>query len=203
MGGPARPRTRLEPEVRRELILDAAEEAFRGRLPTEVTFEAVAAAADVSRALLYNYFGDRNGLVAAVYARALQRLDDTLFAVLDPDLEPSQQLRPLGRAYLEFARAHGAMGGMLGTTGAVQHPAVQAARRIRAERLAAVWGDGDDARIAARAVTGMLEVAAVDWLDENADGEAVMDTVCRLLEPGLARSAANMARPVRVTAAVP
>ncbi len=185
----------MEPEVRRELILDAAEAVFRGRAPTDVTFEAVAAAADVSRALLYNYFGDRNGLVAAVYARALRRLDDSLLAALDPGLAPAEQLRPLVLAYLEFARANGAMGGLLGTTGAVQHPAVRAARRNRAERLAALWGDDEEARITARAVSGMLEVAAVDWLEERTDGELVMDTVCRLLEPGLRRAVPGLAVP--------
>ena len=57
--------TRLDPEVRRELILDAAEEVFEPAA-AEVTFEAVADAAGVSRALVYNYFGDRSGLLAAV-----------------------------------------------------------------------------------------------------------------------------------------
>jgi len=183
--GPGRARTRLEPERRREQILDAAEGVFRRREPTEVTFEAVADAASVSRALVYNYFGDRNGLVAAVYVRALQRLDQVLLDALDPDVLPAQQLRTLSRAYLAFARSNGAMGGLLGTTGAVQHPAVQVARRSRYERLAALWGAGAEARIVARAVTGMLEVASVDWLDEGVDPEVVVEVVCRLLEPGL------------------
>ncbi len=181
-----RTRTRLEPEVRRELILDAAEEVFRGRVITDVTFEEVADAAEVSRALVYNYFGDRNGLLAAVYVRSLVRLDRTLLASLDPGLAPVDQLRPLARAYLGFARDNGATWRVLASTGAVQHPAVQAIHRTRFERLAALWGGSPEARIAARTVAGMLEAATVDWLDEDGiDGEVVVDTVCRLLAFGL------------------
>ena len=67
--------TRLDPEVRRELILDAAERVMAGRLPAEVTFEEVADAAEVSRALVYNYFRDRTGLLVALAERTLDRLD--------------------------------------------------------------------------------------------------------------------------------
>ena len=35
-------RTRLEPSVRRELILDAAERVLADRMPSEVTFEEIA-----------------------------------------------------------------------------------------------------------------------------------------------------------------
>jgi AcrR family transcriptional regulator len=186
MGRQVRSRTRLEPEVRRELILDAAEDVFRGRVPTEVTFEEVADAADVSRALVYNYFGDRNGLLAAVYVRTLGRLDVSLLASLDPALAPVDQLRPLARAYLDFARENGATWQVLAANGAVQHPSVQAIRRTRFERLAALWGNSAEARIAARTVAGMLEAATVDWLDEDGiDDELVVETVCRFLTYGL------------------
>ncbi|MEJ7584423.1 MAG: TetR/AcrR family transcriptional regulator [Acidimicrobiales bacterium] len=176
-----RPRTRLDPGVRRELILAAAETVFRGREPTEVTFEAVAEAADVSRALVYNYFGDRNGLLAAVYLRTLERLDDSLLAVLDPALSPAEQVRPLAAAYLEFAETNGSKWQALGSTGAVSHPSVQAARGRRVERLAALWGGTEPARIAARIVTVMLEAATVDWVEEGIGSDVVVSTVCQLL----------------------
>ena len=66
MSASHRPRTRLDPEIRREQIVEAAEQVFHGRDPSEVTFEEIAEAAGVSRALVYNYFGDKGGLIAAV-----------------------------------------------------------------------------------------------------------------------------------------
>src|SRR6185503_18095169 len=59
---------------RREQILDAAAVVFIGRDPVDVTFEEIAEAAGVSRALVYNYFGDRNGLLEALYRRNVEVL---------------------------------------------------------------------------------------------------------------------------------
>jgi AcrR family transcriptional regulator len=185
-------RTRLDPEVRRELILDAAEEVFRNRPASEVTFEAVADAAGVSRALVYNYFGDRSGLLAAVELRSLQRLDQSLRAALDPTRSPSQQLRPLAQVYRELARTDGSTWRVLASFGGDRHPSVRAARRNRIENLAACWGGDDLARVAAQTVTAMLEAAArgdddVDT-DESIDPVWAREAVCRILEDGLERA---------------
>jgi AcrR family transcriptional regulator len=180
-------RTRLDPEVRREMILAAAEEVFRQRPPSEVTFEAVADAAGVSRALVYNYFGDRSGLLAAVELRSLQRLDASLRAALDPTLSPSEQLRPLAKVYRELARTDGSTWRELATFGGDRHPSVRAARRSRIENLAACWGGDDAARVAARTVTAVLEAAATDDddTDEEVDPDWAIELVCRILADGL------------------
>src|SRR4051794_14175874 len=180
-------RTRLDPEVRREMILAAAEAVFRQRPPAEVTFEAVADAAGVSRALVYNYFGDRSGLLAAVELRSLQRLDASLRAALDPTLSPSEQLRPLARVYRELARTDGSTWRELATFGGDRHPSVRAARRSRIENLAACWGGDDAARVAARTVTAMLEAATTDDddTDEEVDTDWAIELVCRILADGL------------------
>ena len=182
-------RTRLDPEVRRELILDAAEDVFRSRPPAEVTFEAVADAAGVSRALVYNYFGDRSGLLAAVELRSLDRLDRTLRAALDPTRSPSEQIRPLALAYRELARTDGSTWRVLASFGGDRHPSVRAARRSRIENLAACWGGDDAARVAARTVTAMLEAAASDddevETDEAIDPDWAIEVVCRILAEGL------------------
>ena len=121
----------------------------------------MADAAGVSRALVYNYFGDRSGLLAAVELRSLERLDQPLQAALDPTLSPSEQLRPLARAYRDLARTDGSTWRVLATFGGDRHPSVRAARRSRIENLAACWGGDDAARVAARTVTAMLEAAPV------------------------------------------
>ncbi len=88
-------RTRLDPEVRRELILDAAERVLVDRNPSEVTFEEIADAAEVSRGLVYNYFRDRTALLVALAERALERLDRELLSALDPGADlPAADRRP-------------------------------------------------------------------------------------------------------------
>ena len=64
-GGSCREATDGPPE-RRELIIDAAERAFRGRDPASVTFEEIADEAEISRSLVYSYFKDRMELLEAV-----------------------------------------------------------------------------------------------------------------------------------------
>src|SRR3954470_10083076 len=99
-----RARTRLDPEVRREQILDATELVLADRDAGEITFERSGEAAGVSRGLVYNYFGDKAGLLAAVYVRNLDRLFDALDGPLRAgDSSPDQRLRAVIEAYLRFA----------------------------------------------------------------------------------------------------
>jgi AcrR family transcriptional regulator len=74
MAQPPRTRTRLARSERRNQIVDAAARVVRSRDPADVTFEAIADAAGVSRALLYNYFPDRQSLLDAVEERHLADL---------------------------------------------------------------------------------------------------------------------------------
>jgi AcrR family transcriptional regulator len=180
-----RTRTRLDPERRRESILDAAEQVLHGRDPAEVTFEEIADAAEVSRALVYNYFGDRNGLLSAVYVRSFERLDDELLGSLDPGDDPARHVGLVARGYLDFARRNLATWRLMAMTAAVPHPDVQRVRRRRFERLATIWGDTDQARIAAQAVAGMLEVATGDWLEDDVDPDLAVDTIATMLGSGL------------------
>lgn len=172
MAREARTRTRLDPQVRRGQILDAAELVLVGRDPTEVTLEQVAEAAGVSRALVHNYFGDKPGLIAAVYLRGLDRLDAELAATAGYEGTGEERVRATVDAYLRFARANPAAWALLGTAEAIAHPQVQAARRARCDRMAADWGDTTEARLVAHGVLGLLESATLEWLargDESID----------------------------------
>ena len=60
------PRTRLDPDLRRAQILDAATEIFREQEYSAVSLDAVAAAAGVTRGLLHHYFGSKRGLYLEV-----------------------------------------------------------------------------------------------------------------------------------------
>jgi AcrR family transcriptional regulator len=178
---------RLDPATRRELLVDAAAGVFRGRDPLDVSFEEVADAAGVSRSLVYAYFGDRGGLLAAVYHRNLEELDGELGKALDEQLPDEVRLRRIIRRYLLFARDNEAAWNAMAATGALQHPAIQAARRERIERIAAAWGGTATARLVARGVVGLLEAGAQDWVDYRDTGlERATDVLLAVLWEGLA-----------------
>lgn len=63
-----RPRTRLDPDVRREQILAAASELFGTEDYSEVSLERIAEAAGVTRGLLHHYFGSKRALFVEVVA---------------------------------------------------------------------------------------------------------------------------------------
>lgn len=175
---------RLDPERRRQQIVEAADRVLTGRDPAAVTFEEVAEAAGVSRALVYNYFGDKASLVAAVYLRSLEHLERELEAAVDPDLAPRERLRQLVAGSVRFARTSAAW--HLAAGGATLHPAVQAAKRRRVERLAADLGGGRHAALVAGAVVAVLEAATPGTVAGDADPEVATEVLTALLWDGLA-----------------
>lgn len=178
---------RLDPVTRRALLVVAAAEVFRGRDPSDVSFEEVAEAGGVSRSLVYAYFGDRGGLIAAVYLHNLEQLDAELGRALDERLPDEVRLRRLIRRYLLFARDNRPSWDLMSAAGALQHPAIQGARRARIERIAHAWADEPAARLIARGVVGLLEAGAQDWVDYRDCGiERATDVLHAVLWEGLA-----------------
>ena len=156
--------TRLDPAIRRVQIVEAAALLFEDHDPLEVTFEEIADAAGVSRALVYNYFGDRGGLLAAVFLHHFEAVGVHLDDATDPDAPMPDRVRGIVRAYLDFAAAHPGAWRLLRVARTTEHPAVVRAREERMLELAAGWGGSVEARIVAYAIVGLLEAATLDWL---------------------------------------
>jgi AcrR family transcriptional regulator len=189
-------RTRLDPEVRREQILDAAARVLADRDPADVTFEELAAAAGVSRALVYNYFGDKSGVISALYLRGLHRLSDELEQAVAPHSDDESRLRASVGCYLRFARRNGAAWRLLGYGAALDDPAVRTARRERFEVLASGWGGSHEARAVASGLTGFLEAATLVWLESGArHPDRMADLLSRVLWRGLSSVSRPQARP--------
>jgi AcrR family transcriptional regulator len=166
-GGKARTR-RLDPAARKAQILGAAAQVFRSRDPAEVRFEEIAAAAGVSRSLVYAYFGDRGGLMAAVYLHSLHDFDEELSQLLRDVPVDEERFAALVRSYLRLVAANAATWRLFAAAGALDHPEVQRARRARTQRIADTWGGDGGARLLATGLIGLLESAATEWLASNA-----------------------------------
>ena len=187
-----RPVTRLDPAVRRIQIVEAAARLFEDHDPVVVTFEEIADAAGVSRALVYNYFGDRGGLLAAVFLHHFASVNDAIRAAVAEAGSPEEQFGHTVRAYLAFAIDHPGAWRLLSVARSNDHPAVVEAREQRMLELAAAWGGTTEARIVAYALVGLLEAATLDWL--RATDEVALDDVAAILldliwrgMPGLAQ----------------
>jgi AcrR family transcriptional regulator len=185
----SRARTRLDPEVRREQIIDATELVLADHDPGDITLEQIAEAAGVSRGLVYNYFGDKAGLLASVYLRNLDRLVAALELPLRAAPTVEQRLREVVEVYLRFASENPAGWRLLSASEASEHPAVRGARREHLERISTSWGETPEARVLGRGILGFLEAATIEWIDESdLDVEQTADLIHAQLWSGLGLS---------------
>lgn len=97
-----------------QAILEAAEEIFGERGYRKTTLEDVAAAAKVSRPLVYRYFGDKRGLFARVAGRALKEWNEVLTAeAARATPGTAHTFRLVLAACLHFARSRSVLRGIL------------------------------------------------------------------------------------------
>lgn len=198
----ASPRRRLSRVDRSAQLVTVAAAVFAEHGVTAVSMDAVAERAGVTKPVLYDHFGSRDGLLAAVVQQAGRELRAlTLAAVagagMDPDLEadPAGAERALARglrAYLEFVAANGPAWMALVEGTAAAPAAAAALEQVRAAQasdiadLARHWLPADPADPAERAsVYAQLMVGAAErlafWRERGA-GIGIDEAVERLMD---------------------
>jgi AcrR family transcriptional regulator len=85
-----------------EALLAAAEQVFAGRPLDEVTVEEIAHRAGVAVGSIYNSFGSKAALYAAVVDRALNVDREYMDRAYTPDRSPIEQLAAAAEQYLQF-----------------------------------------------------------------------------------------------------
>ncbi|MHA6344032.1 TetR family transcriptional regulator [Roseivivax sp. CAU 1761] len=85
------------------LLLEAAR-VFAEQGMEKASMAQIAAAAGVSKSLLYHYYPSKDVLIYAIIATHLERLDATLEALDEPGLAPELRLRRLVRGVLDVYR---------------------------------------------------------------------------------------------------
>ena len=80
--GGGRPRVRMTGAERRQQLLDVGRELFGQRGYEATSIEEVAARADVSKPVVYEHFGGKEGLYAVVVDREIRTLLDASARVI-------------------------------------------------------------------------------------------------------------------------
>lgn len=179
-------RTRLDPGVRREQILEAAREVFVADDYANASMEAVAARADVTTGLVNHYFGTKRDLYLAVVADLAADLPEMVETDV-PEL-PLEELVALnmGRFLDQFERNFEILSMLLKTEGGLgrdlEVAAIMAEAREGIVRRMARNHAGDDPSpellLALRVFLGAAEAAAAEWLR---NGRATREEIERLL----------------------
>ncbi|MCP3804445.1 TetR/AcrR family transcriptional regulator [Allokutzneria sp. A3M-2-11 16] len=165
----------MDPRKARTLnaLLTAAEEIFRTRSVDDVTVEEIAERAGVAVGSIYNNFGSKAGLHAAVVERAIDDNRGHMDRAYLRDGSPNDRIRAAAEAYLDFYLANPDYFRMLAFP---QAPGQYAAGRELATRLARAV-DEQNARLVATLREGVEsgrlrpvepeEVATVLWAAWN------------------------------------
>ena len=167
-------RARLSTDARREQLVALGIEIFSERPFDEVSIDDIAAAAGISKGLLYHYFPSKRDFYVAVIRSAA----DEMQALTEPDpaLEPRDRLAAALERYLEYVETHARGYATVLRAGIGSDPAVaeivEDVRAAMADRLLAdlpvAAGEPPPAlRVAVRGWVGFVEAASLDWLEHG------------------------------------
>jgi AcrR family transcriptional regulator len=176
-------RVRMTGQERREQLLDVGRALFaeKGFEPTSI--EEIAERAKISKPIVYEHFGGKQGLYAVIVDREVQELLGRITTALDAE-HPRLMLQQAAQAFLTYieeepdgfrilVRDTPAASGM-GTLGSLLHDIAAQVEHILAEQFKARGYDPKMAPVYSRALVGMVAVVGEWWLDVGKPGR---DTV--------------------------
>lgn len=195
VGRPKGPRR--DPIERRDELLDACVRAIQARGP-DLSMADLAAEADVSRPILYDHFGDRAGIAAALVQRYAGTLSTALTPVLDREAPLRDVLHDGIEVFCRFVDREPALWRFLQSArpdGPSEASIEFAVGRTLADALAGalrrVDADPSVAPVWAAAILGAVFLAAETWsLDRAISRTALVDQLTDLLVNGLGASGA-------------
>ena len=178
-----RPR-RLQPQQRREHLLDTAAVMFAEQPYDDVMIQDIAARAGVSRALMYHYFSTKRDVYAALFMRASDRFLARVSR--DPRLPLAQQLATALEGHIESFVDHPFEAITINRGALSDDPTIRA---IVAEQLNVVGqrlvdqlvaeGHARDAiEIAVEAWLAFVRAACVKWIESPTISRAHLTEMC-------------------------
>ena len=185
---------RVPREVRERQLLELAETLFAERGYGGTSMEELASRAGVTKPMVYELFGSKDGVFRACVDRAVEQMARSVAGAVRAEADPGYRVRAGGLAFLRFAADDRVAWDLMSMGGQFAQQAVDI-RRGQAElihelmlELAPGGVDERELEAAAWAVTAAYEGLA-HWMREHPDVpvEQVGDWIVALLMPGLRR----------------
>lgn len=184
---------RVPRQVREKQIVELAEQLFSERGYQGASMDELAGRAGVTKPVVYELFGSKDGLFRACLERSAERLAAGVAESARAESDPEARLRAGGLAFLRFAADH-RVAWQLMMEGRFSDTATEVRRRQAAlvvdllEEIAAPDFDRRELEVAAHAVNSAYEGVA-HWMWEHPDVplEQLSDWAVELLLPGLRR----------------
>ncbi|MFF8292612.1 TetR/AcrR family transcriptional regulator [Streptomyces sp. NPDC016309] len=164
-------RRRMGVEERRQQLIGVALELFSRRSPDEVSIDEIAAAAGISRPLVYHYFPGKQSLYEAALRRAA---DELARRFVEPRQGPlgARLLRVMGR-FFDFVEEHGPgfsalMRGGPAVGSTTTNAMIDEVRQAAYEQIMAHLGVVDPParlELVVRSWVSLAESTALLWLD--------------------------------------
>jgi AcrR family transcriptional regulator len=185
---------RVPRPVRERQLLELAEALFAERGYAGASMDELARRAGVTKPVVYELFGSKDGLFGACVDRSIERLAADISTAVRAQDEPEARLRAGGLAFIRFAAGNRVAWDLMSMGGSFE----QKARAVRSsqaelirELMAEMARDDVDQReleVAAHAVNAAYEgVAHWMWAHPDVPIEQIADWIADLLIPGLRR----------------
>jgi AcrR family transcriptional regulator len=182
---------------RRDQLVDTAERVFVARGYALASMDDVAESAGVTKPVLYDHFGSKDGLLAAVVTRLGDQMLETTGAALERAASPEDALESGLTAYFRFVDRHAGAWTLLLREVVPGSAAAMEADRVRAAQVTAIAAlvelhlpapDPDRARIYAEVVSGAAErLAGVRLSGKKVPAEASTALLMDVLWSGFAQ----------------
>ena len=184
---------RVPRRVRERQLVELAEELFAERGYQGASMEELARRAGVTKPIVYELFGNKDGLFRACLQRSADHLAELVADAVRAEHEPEARLRAGGLAFLRFAADHRVAWELM-MEGRFSDTAVEVRRRQAAlvlellKEMAPGTVDERELEVVAHAVNSAYEGVA-HWMWEHPDEpiERLADWTVELLLPGLRR----------------
>jgi AcrR family transcriptional regulator len=185
---------RVPRAVRERQLVELAEELFAERGYAGASMDELSRRAGVTKPVVYELFGSKDGLFRVCVERAIARMAESIAAAVRAETDPQARLRAGGMAFMRFARDNRVAWELMGMGGRFADQALTVRRsqaqliRTLMEEVAPPGTDPRELEAVAYAVNSAYEGVA-HWMWEHPDVpvEQVADWIVALLLPGLRR----------------
>ena len=185
---------RVPRPVRERQLLELAEALFAERGYAGASMDELARRAGVTKPVVYELFGSKDGLFGACVDRSIERLAADISTAVRAEDEPEARLRAGGLAFIRFAAGNRVAWDLMSMGGSFEEKA-RAVRSSQAELIRELMAemarddvDQRELEVAAHAVNAAYEgVAHWMWAHPEVPIEQIADWIADLLIPGLRR----------------